>query len=114
MTPIDLLERLSASVRIVHHIPGRVRLKLTAAPGPELAAAADAVKEFHRALAGCRGIRSVHLNPLAVSCTIEYDPALIPPTAWPDLLKGERSPGAEALLRVVATAAVTTAGPTAA
>lgn len=104
MTTIDLLRRLAALLRIVHHIPGRVRLKLDAAPGPELAAAAGEVNALNRALAGAHGIRSVAVNPLARSCTIEYDPALIPPSAWPDLLADEKSPGAEALLRIVSAA----------
>ncbi|HYG85240.1 MAG TPA: cation transporter [Azospirillum sp.] len=106
MTHIDLLQRLTASLRIVHHIPGRVRLKLDATPGPELAAAVGDVKALNRALAGSHGIRLVNVNPLALSCTIEYDPALIPPSAWPDLLAGENSPGAEVLLRIVSAAGI--------
>ena len=105
MTTTDLLQRVAASLRIAHHIPGRVRLKLAAEPGPELAAAAGDVTALNRALSGSPAIRSVSLNPLARSCTIEYDPALIPPSAWPDLLAGRSTSGAEALLRIVLGAA---------
>ncbi|NYZ13656.1 heavy-metal-associated domain-containing protein [Azospirillum sp. RWY-5-1] len=101
MAPIDLIRRLSASLRIVHHIPGRVRLKLDAAPDAGLAAAAGDVDALRRALGGSPGIRTVSVNPLARSCTIEYDPSVIPPTAWPDLLRGDLSAAAQTLLRIV-------------
>ncbi|PWC44239.1 hypothetical protein [Azospirillum sp. TSO22-1] len=105
MTTTDLVRRLAASLRIAHHIPGRVRLKLAAEPGPELAAAAGDAAALDRALRGVAGVRSVALNPLARSCTVEYDPTLIPPSAWTDLLAGRTSAGAEALLRSVTAAA---------
>ncbi|WP_051340265.1 heavy-metal-associated domain-containing protein [Azospirillum halopraeferens] len=104
-TLTDGLRRLVAALRIVHHIPGRIRLKLEAAAGAVPVTAGDA-GAFDRALSGLSGIRSVRLNPLARSCTIEYDPALIPPSAWPDLLAGRDTPGAAGLLRLVATAGI--------
>ena len=100
MTSSPLPRRLAAALRIAHHIPGRVRLKRDVANGRDLEAMAGHAKALHRALIGLPGIRSVSLNALALSCTIEYDPARIPPSAWPDFLKGEPSLGAEALLRI--------------
>lgn len=102
MAHIDLIRRLSASLRIAHHIPGRVRLKLDASADAGVAAAAGDVESLRRSLSGSPGIRTVSLNPLARSCTIEYDPSVIPPTAWPDLLHGDLSAGAQTLLRIVA------------
>ncbi len=98
--PDDFLSRLAAALTIAHHIPGRVRLKLDGAAERGLAALADDAKALHRALTGAEGIRSVALNPLARSCTIEYDPTVIPPSAWPDLLRGEASAAAGTLLRI--------------
>jgi len=47
------------------------------------------------------GIRSVKVNLLARSCTLEYDSTMIPAAAWPDFLGGVRSPAAETLLQIV-------------
>lgn len=98
--PDEFLNRLAAALTIAHHIPGRVRLKLDGAAERGLVALADDARALHRALTGAEGIRSVALNPLARSCTIEYDPTVIPPSAWPDLLRGEASAAARTLLRI--------------
>jgi len=102
MPPSPTLLRLTALLRIAHHIPGRVRLKLDAAAGSALAAAAGDIAALNRALSASPAIRSVSVNHLALSCTIEYDPAVIPPSAWSDLLAGKTSPGADALIRLAA------------
>lgn len=99
--PSPSLRRLTALLRIAHHIPGRIRLKLETSAGGELAAAAADIAALNRALSAAPAIRSVSVNHLALSCTITYDPAAIPPSAWTDLLAGTASPGAEALLRLV-------------
>lgn len=101
MPPSPSLLRLTALLRIAHHIPGRVRLKLDATAGADLAAAAGDIAALNRALSAVPAIRSVSVNRLALSCTIEYDPAAIPPSAWPDLLEGKASAGADTLLRLV-------------
>ncbi|MCW2248583.1 hypothetical protein M2352_004243 [Azospirillum fermentarium] len=103
--PSSPLLRLTALLRIAHHIPGRIRLKLEASAGGHLAAAAADIAALNRALTAAPAIRSVSVNPLALSCTIEYDPAAIPPSAWTDLLAGTASPGAAALLRLAAVPA---------
>lgn len=88
-------------LRIVHHIPGRVRLKLDwNAAG--LGEALDDVGRFVRSVSNAAGIRSVNLNPLARSCTVEYDPTVISPAAWQDLVVGVRSAAADALLGALA------------
>lgn len=87
-------------VRIVHHIRGRIRLKLEvsfalSAPRPPLP------KDLPRALAAIRGLRSVRANYLARSCVVEYDPEVIPDRAWPDFLAGVDSEHAAALERIL-------------
>lgn len=99
-----LLQRLASALRIAHHIPGRVRLKLDPASGGALASVLGDVTALHRALSGSPGIHSVSVNALALSCTIEYDPGRIPSSAWADVLNGAASPGAETLLRILAAA----------
>ncbi len=99
---MDDFERLSGlipRVRIAHQIPGRIRLKLT---GPVSEHSVGHFKayflRFSDALDDIPGIRSVRINVLARSCTVEYDPGSIPDGAWSDLLAGARSERALSLV----------------
>jgi hypothetical protein len=85
-------------LRIAHQVGGRVRLKLDAA-----AASAPVVRDgggarLQRFFGALPGVRSIAFNPLARSCVVEYDSAVIPDAAWPDLLAGRSSAAAAALL----------------
>lgn len=95
MTPL----RMAAYLRIAHHIPGRIRLGLAAGAeqGDWGSNPLGQINRFCHALAGVSGIRSVRVNPLARSCTVDYDPAAIPPVAWRDLLTGIGSDAANEL-----------------
>lgn len=79
------LLRFAEALSIAHHIPGRIRLKLSGSALADLSAMAQDAKRFVAALSGVDGIRSVSLNPLAKSCTIEYDSKVIEDSAWRDL-----------------------------
>lgn len=93
----DLL-RFAENLRIAHHIPGRIRLKLVVDLADADVDILGGAKRFHAALSGRAGIRSISLNPLARSCTVEYDTAVIPTSAWQDLLAGTHSAAADILL----------------
>jgi hypothetical protein len=56
--------------RIVHHLPGRLRLRVEVLKndGPALAALAEL-------LAGRRGVTRVETNPLTAGLLVAYDPA---------------------------------------
>lgn len=100
-----LIRRVATMLSIAHHIPGRVRLKLDGGPElPSSSVLADA-QQFLKSAAATVGIRSVNLNPIARSCVVEYDPKVIPPSAWQDLVGGRRSDPAELLVRTLAAAA---------
>jgi len=87
---------------IAHHIPGRIRLKMSGSfPVERLGEA----KRFRGALGGVAGIKSIGLNALARSCTIEYDARAIPPAAWSGFLAGEATPESERLRRLLLDAA---------
>lgn len=96
----DDLRRFATRVRIAHHIPGRVRFKLS--PEAEAGILAAEARSFTESAVRVEGIRSVSVNPLARSCVVEYDPGLIPPSAWRDLVDGIRSVPADSLLRALA------------
>ena len=81
------LSSLRDHVRIVHHVPGRIRVRIH---GSLLArtkrqngeSASDVLKAVE-------GIRSVRVNTAAASAVIEYEPAVIPPQAWETLVQGD-------------------------
>ncbi|MGE4278487.1 MAG: HMA2 domain-containing protein [Magnetospirillum sp.] len=103
--PEPALLRLLQVLSVAHHVPGRIRLKLSAPMGNELMALAEQAKAFGSAFSAMSGIRAVSLNPLAKSCTIEYDTNVIPATAWTGLLSGQITPGSEALRQGLVAAA---------
>lgn len=97
---MDGFEHLRGSVaciRIVHHLRGRIRLRLDADPVGVLLPAAPELKRFQALLGEIEGVRSLRINVLARSCTVEYDPGTIPFEAWGDFLMGARSAAAEVL-----------------
>lgn len=89
------LSGFAALLSIAHHIPGRVRLKLSGAPP---AGGGMDVQAVIATLSAIDGVLTVSVNPLARSCTIEYDAKRIAARAWSDLLAGTPSPEAEALM----------------
>lgn len=102
MRPLDhdTLRTIASRLRIVHHIPGRIRLRLEAAPAP--ADVTARAKQWRARIGAVRGVRSLRVNVLARSCTIEYDPREIPEAAWPDLLADVPSTAAQRLFDILA------------
>ncbi|MTJ80321.1 MAG: cation transporter [Telmatospirillum sp.] len=97
----DAVAQLSESIAIAHHIPGRIRFRIGMSGTRQIRNLADTARHFVRILEknGGSAIRSVTLNPLALSCVIEYDAGVIPPSAWQDLLCGTGGEAADRLLR---------------
>lgn len=84
---------LRPALGIVHHLPGRLRLRLgpallerVAASGLSLPAIEGRIGQLAGLLPGLRGWR---LNPAAASLLIEYDPARLQPQWWETLVLGE-------------------------
>jgi hypothetical protein len=94
----EKLQQFASCVEIAHHVPGRIRLRLL--PGAP-ARAGDALRD---APGGFPGIRAIRVNALARSCTIEYDPRMIPFEAWPDFIGNAQSEAAAVLRRIVSNA----------
>ena len=87
----DTVSRLLAlreHVHLVHHVPGRLRLRI----GAGLLAGVDTSERERAAdfLKDLPGIADVRVNPLAASVVVKYDAAAIAPSAWERLLVGER------------------------
>ncbi len=103
MHELEPFRRFASAVSIVHHIPGRIRMKLEAIEigEGERAGLAEA-RGFQHVLDRLPGVRSLRVNLLARSCIVEYDKEIISPDAWGDLLGGERSAAADRLWRLIA------------
>lgn len=99
MDDFDRLSGLASRIRLAHQIPGRIRLKLTGPVNQKSVARFKAsFSQFSNTLNDIPGIRSIRINVLARSCTVEYDAKDIPDSAWTDLLAGVRSQGALSLV----------------
>jgi len=84
---IDRLLDLAAHTAIVHHIPGRVRLKVKLS-GLTLAMSLDiddVIKCFD-------GVLDVRTNAAARSIVINYDTRVISPDLWENLVNGNKDP----------------------
>ena len=95
------LLRFARCLRVAHHVPGRIRLRLADRPEPLGLGTIDDAQRFATAIAAADGIGRISLNPLARSCTVEYDPAIIPPSAWEAVLSGQPAAGADILLQTL-------------
>jgi len=94
----QIVRQFAPYTRVVHHIAGRIRLKLLAdAPRPEKMPALSPAR-VSAALESIPGVRRVSFNLLARSCTLEYDPGVIAHDTFPDLLAGRETAGAQKLL----------------
>lgn len=104
--PTDLsgLLALRAGFAIVHHVPGRLRLRL----GADLFHRAQArgldptglLSRFSALLPGVTGSR---LNPAAASLVIDYDPARLSPLWWETLILGDDDDALAALVAALAS-----------
>ncbi|MDV7212058.1 HMA2 domain-containing protein [Azotobacter beijerinckii] len=100
MPAFDELRDSLVYIRVVHHIQGRIRLKLVA--GYEsLAGQGRQARQFQSILDRTPGVHGVRVNLLARSCTVEYDPQVIPVEAWDDFLTGVESPAAAILEQIL-------------
>jgi hypothetical protein len=83
---IETLLELRQHLSIIHHVPGRMRLRL----GPALYAQASALNGngLRSFLESLEGIHDIRVNPAAASLIIQYNTAHFPPTLWETLVAG--------------------------
>lgn len=83
-------------LEIVHHVPGRIRVRVTTNLFNDVAKVDSAVLD--RVLGAIDGIEDVRVNRLAGSAVISYDTRKIQSSWWATLLTGDED-DALALLR---------------
>lgn len=81
----DLLA-LSGLLHIVHHVPGRLRVRVAKEafrrlPGLSLA-------DIRMLVDKIEGVRTLRIVPATLSAVIEYDHQVISPSLWHDLIDG--------------------------
>ncbi|MEX1316875.1 MAG: HMA2 domain-containing protein [Synechococcaceae cyanobacterium] len=96
------LRDLCRILSIAHHIPGRIRIRLDrSALASDLGGASTELDALLASLERLQGIQEVRLNPMALSCTITYDPAAIAADAWVALLEGRTDQDGHQLAELV-------------
>lgn len=87
MSNITDILLLARHVSIVHHIPGRIRLRVLPS-GIPIAAGLD----LNRLVNGIQGVRKTRVNAIVGSVTVEYDCELLSPQLWESLVKSKSDP----------------------
>lgn len=101
-TIISQISHFLPCLDIAHHIPGRIRLKLSLHALGQMDAAIRKHAQTVLAMLGeISGVNAIRINPVAMTCVIEYDTEVIPSQAWPDFLEGRPTPESEVLLQIV-------------
>lgn len=85
----DLFLALRRHLKIVHHIPGRIRLRVGVSVFKELGDLDG--KVFDRILGAIAGISDVRVNAMAGSVVISYLPKELKSSWWETLINGEDS-----------------------
>ena len=77
---------LRRHLRIVHHVPGRLRIRFSKDVIRTLLG--DRVKDFTRLIESAPAVRHLRVSPVTLSAVIEYDHRRVPPTLWHSLIDG--------------------------
>lgn len=95
MTGLDVpaLLELRHHLSIVHHVPGRIRLRFGSALWGH-AAGVDRAR-LRTLLDGLEGIQEVRLNSVVASVVVQYDPGSIAPQEWETLVHGDAAVAGE-------------------
>ncbi len=103
MTTIDLTPflNLRRHLKIAHHIPGRIRLRVGASVFKDLGKVDTQI--FDRILGAIDGIRDVRVNAAAGSVVIAYTPTVIQSSWWETLLKADDCKATALLQRLLDT-----------
>jgi hypothetical protein len=83
----DLFLRLRRHLKIVHHVPGRVRLRVGASIVKEVKGVDASVLD--KILGAISGIKDIRVNAMAGSVVIQYVADELKPSWWDTLVNGE-------------------------
>lgn len=77
---------LAAYFSIIHHIKGRIRVRVS----PKIKTCGEdiSIEDIEALPQRIKGIKSIKINKIVGSLTIEYDPAVFPSPLWDNLVQG--------------------------
>lgn len=81
----DLLA-LSDFLQVVHHVPGRLRVRVSKAVLRH--ASGLSLADIRKMIDKIEGVRSLKVSPATLSAVIEYDHHVIAPPLWHSLIDG--------------------------
>lgn len=94
----EKLIELGGYFSIIHQIKGRIRLRVN----PKIKQHGETIRleDIEALPQKIKGIKSLKINKIVGSLTIEYDPFIFPDHLWKDLVEGKNS---EELLSIIRT-----------
>ncbi len=93
-----MLLTLRRDLRIVHHVPGRLRVKLGAAALRK--ARGYKWPDYRQALDELAGMCKLRLSPESLSAIVEYDCHRLPQNMWTALIEGSDDDAMDAFNRL--------------
>lgn len=87
MINIQKLSKIASYFTIIHHIKGRVRVRVN--PKIKEQGNSISIKDIEQLSQKIDGIKKIKINKVVASVTIEYDNAIFPDHLWNDLVAGE-------------------------
>lgn len=85
----QLFLSLRRHLRIVHHVAGRIRLRISGSAAEEFRGKELDRDILDRVLEKMDGIEDVRVNAMAASAVISYRPGVIRPVWWDTLINGD-------------------------
>lgn len=87
MITIDKLIQISSYLTLVHHIKGRIRVRVS--PKIKEQSSNITLEDIEDIPNKIEGIKKIKINKIVGSITIEYDNSIFPDKLWVDLIKQE-------------------------
>ena len=82
----DYLIPLLEETEIVHHIPGRIRLRFNQSILSKLPKLNGIEKEIQKIVNQIEAIKNIRLNLFAGSVVVQYDTDIFPPDFWQEVV----------------------------
>ncbi len=77
---------LSDYLQIVHHVPGRLRVRVSKAVLQH--SAGLSLADIRKTIDAIEGVRGLKVSPATLSAVVDYDHHVIAPSLWCDLIDG--------------------------
>ena len=85
MLSSEYIIKIAKYFTLIHHTPGRIRLRVS--PSILKEAKNISLKDIEDLNKKINGLKSIRINKLTASVIIEYDKEIFPPNIWEDLLE---------------------------